>query len=44
MRNYLAFGGPAIIALIAYVDPGNFATNIQAGRDSPVRKSRLSPA
>jgi manganese transport protein len=31
IRNYLAFGGPAIIASIAYVDPGNFATNIQAG-------------
>src|SRR5215470_8424591 len=27
----LAFGGPAIIASIAYMDPGNFATNIQAG-------------
>ena len=31
MRGYLAFGGPAIIASIAYMDPGNFATNIQAG-------------
>ena len=30
-RNYLAFGGPAVIASIAYMDPGNFATNIQAG-------------
>jgi len=29
--GYLAFGGPAIIASIAYMDPGNFATNIQAG-------------
>jgi manganese transport protein len=26
-----AFAGPAIIASIAYMDPGNFATNIQAG-------------
>jgi manganese transport protein len=25
------FVGPAVIASIAYVDPGNFATNIQAG-------------
>src|SRR3974390_868801 len=25
------FVGPAIIASIAYMDPGNFATNIQAG-------------
>jgi manganese transport protein len=31
LRTALAFGGPAIIASIAYVDPGNFATNIQAG-------------
>jgi manganese transport protein len=30
-RSYLAFVGPAVIASIAYVDPGNFATNIQAG-------------
>ncbi len=27
----LAFAGPAIIVSIAYIDPGNFATNIQAG-------------
>ena len=30
-RAYLVFAGPAVIASIAYVDPGNFATNIQAG-------------
>ena len=30
-RGYLAFGGPAVIASIAYMDPGNYATNIQAG-------------
>jgi manganese transport protein len=30
-RRYLAFAGPAVIASIAYMDPGNFATNIQAG-------------
>jgi manganese transport protein len=30
-RAYAAFAGPAVIASIAYVDPGNFATNIQAG-------------
>lgn len=29
--GYLAFAGPAVIASIAYIDPGNFATNIQAG-------------
>jgi manganese transport protein len=30
-RAYLAFAGPAVVASIAYMDPGNFATNIQAG-------------
>src|SRR6202050_4268365 len=29
--NPLLFAGPAVIASIAYMDPGNFATNIQAG-------------
>jgi manganese transport protein len=29
--GYLAFAGPAMVASIAYMDPGNFATNIQAG-------------
>jgi manganese transport protein len=29
--GYFAFVGPAVIASIAYMDPGNFATNIQAG-------------
>src|SRR3984885_1314131 len=27
----LVFVGPAVVASIAYMDPGNFATNIQAG-------------
>src|SRR5215468_12691980 len=31
VRGHLAFVGPAVVASIAYVDPGNFATNIQAG-------------
>jgi manganese transport protein len=31
LRGYLAFAGPAVVASIAYMDPGNFATNIQAG-------------
>src|SRR5215471_10331643 len=31
VRGYLALAGPAVIASIAYIDPGNFATNIQAG-------------
>src|SRR6478752_8887274 len=30
-QRYLAFAGPAVIASIAYMDPGNFATNVQAG-------------
>ncbi|MHA1164041.1 MAG: Nramp family divalent metal transporter [Alphaproteobacteria bacterium] len=30
-RAFLPFFGPAVIASIAYMDPGNFATNIQAG-------------
>ncbi|MEW6559693.1 MAG: Nramp family divalent metal transporter [Pseudomonadota bacterium] len=31
MRRLLPFIGPAVVASVAYVDPGNFATNIQAG-------------
>jgi manganese transport protein len=31
LRGFLPFAGPAVIASIAYVDPGNFATNIQGG-------------
>jgi manganese transport protein len=31
LRTAIAFAGPAVIASIAYMDPGNFATNIQAG-------------
>jgi len=30
-RAVLPFLGPAVVTSIAYVDPGNFATNIQAG-------------
>lgn len=30
-RSYLLFVGPAVIASIAYMDPGNYATNIRAG-------------
>jgi manganese transport protein len=30
-RSILLFAGPAVISSIAYMDPGNFATNIQAG-------------
>jgi manganese transport protein len=30
-RNPLLFAGPAVVASIAYMDPGNFATNIGAG-------------
>jgi len=31
LRALLPFAGPAVIASVAYMDPGNFATNIQAG-------------
>jgi manganese transport protein len=31
LRSSLLFAGPAVIASIAYMDPGNFATNVQAG-------------
>ncbi len=31
LRGLLPFVGPAVVASIAYMDPGNFATNIQAG-------------
>jgi manganese transport protein len=31
VRAKLLFAGPAVIASIAYMDPGNFATNLQAG-------------
>jgi manganese transport protein len=31
VRRFLPFFGPAVVTSIAYIDPGNFATNIQAG-------------
>src|SRR6266849_5697058 len=31
LAGILPFLGPAFIACVAYVDPGNFATNIQGG-------------
>ena len=31
LRSTLVMVGPAVVASIAYMDPGNFATNIQAG-------------
>ncbi|MGZ4400408.1 MAG: Nramp family divalent metal transporter [Gaiellaceae bacterium] len=36
MRNWL-FLGPAFVAAVAYVDPGNFATNIQGGAEEGYR-------
>ncbi|HEX5192790.1 MAG TPA: Nramp family divalent metal transporter [Solirubrobacteraceae bacterium] len=32
-RGLLAMLGPAFVAAVAYVDPGNFATNIQGGAE-----------
>ena len=31
LRGALAMTGPAVVASVAYVDPGNYVTNIQAG-------------
>ncbi|MGM8932535.1 Nramp family divalent metal transporter [Salinicola halophyticus] len=31
LSRFLPFFGPAMIAAVAYIDPGNFATNIEAG-------------
>jgi manganese transport protein len=33
VKRVLPFLGPAFVASVAYMDPGNFATNIQAGAD-----------
>src|SRR5438270_12881549 len=33
LARILPFLGPAFIACVAYIDPGNFATNIQAGSE-----------
>ena len=33
LKRLVPFLGPAFIASVAYVDPGNFATNIQAGSE-----------
>ncbi|MGN6665502.1 MAG: Nramp family divalent metal transporter, partial [Trinickia sp.] len=30
-RLLLPFAGPAVVVSVAYMDPGNFATNLQAG-------------
>src|ERR1051325_1550238 len=31
LRGYVAFAGPAVVASIAYMDPVNYATHLQAG-------------
>src|SRR5882762_8446345 len=31
ISGLLPFAGPAVVVSVAYMDPGNFATNIQAG-------------
>lgn len=31
IRAVVVFAGPAVVASVAYMDPGNYATNIQAG-------------
>jgi manganese transport protein len=37
LRAILPFAGPAFIASVAYMDPGNFATNIQGGAQNGYR-------
>src|SRR5664280_226111 len=37
VRGTWLFLGPAFVAAVAYVDPGNFATNIQAGSEEGYR-------
>ena len=46
LARLLPFLGPAFIASVAYVDPGNYATNIQAGAQVrlPAALGRRSPA
>ena len=41
LRSTLLFTGPAVIASIACRDPGNVATNIQAGAKAPRSTWRL---
>src|SRR4028119_1476877 len=38
VRGPLPLLGPAFVASVAYVDPGNFATNITAGPPSGYRR------
>jgi manganese transport protein len=33
LSRFLPFMGPAFVASVAYIDPGNFATNIQGGAE-----------
>ncbi|HNC94130.1 MAG TPA: hypothetical protein PLJ64_11405, partial [Solirubrobacterales bacterium] len=33
LRYFLALFGAAFVAAVAYVDPGNFATNVAAGAE-----------
>lgn len=33
LRGLLPFLGPAFVAAVAYIDPGNYATNIQSGSE-----------
>ncbi len=36
LARLLPFLGPAVIASVAYMDPGNFATNIREARSSAI--------
>jgi len=36
-RKMLAFAGPGYLVAVGYMDPGNWATDIQGGRNLPTR-------
>jgi hypothetical protein len=44
LARLLAFAGPTFIASVAYLDPGNFATNITAGATHGHQQSRSGSA
>src|SRR4051812_19692536 len=37
LRRFIAVAGPAFVAAVAYIDPGNVATNVAAGSSEGYR-------
>ena len=35
VRRLFAFGGPAYLVSVGYMDPGNWATDLEGGADAP---------